>query len=472
MPSKAKKKEGPAPAERFQLAVESAPNGIVMTGPDGEIVLVNRKAEELFGYSSAELMGQTVDALVPASARRRHQSHRSKYMAHPEARPMGGNRELFGCRKDGSTFPVEVGLTPVQTDEGQFILGVIVDITERKRAEAAMRRQALVLQNVHDAVFLVDGEHKIQTWNQGAEQVYGYELGEIVGREVSELFPKHDRKRIIGRILSRTSRSGKYETVARCRHRDGHAITVSLRTSSLPAGENGPDEGIVFCVNDITHQKELESQILEVSENEQRRIGQDIHDDLCQQLAGIGCLAKALEQQLDRGDADATRGLSEIGRMVAEANTRAREIARGLVPAVLESQGLDGALEKLAERTQRVYGVACEFENSVDLSRLQGRSAVQLYRIAQEAVSNSVRHGDATRIYLSVQMKAGDLVLSIKDDGIGMAAATARPTGMGLHTMARRAQLLGGELDVHSTARQGTEIRCIISFPGNLFDTE
>jgi PAS domain S-box-containing protein len=126
--------------ERFRLVVESTPNAFVMVDAQGRIVLVNSQAERMFGYRREEMIGQPVELLVPERARALHVAQRASYLAQPQARPMGAGRDLYARRKDGTEFPVEIGLTPVQTSEGLLILGAVVDITERKKAEAALRQ--------------------------------------------------------------------------------------------------------------------------------------------------------------------------------------------------------------------------------------------------------------------------------------------------------------------------------------------
>jgi len=129
--------------ERFCMAVESAPNAMVMVDQAGRIVLVNAQTEKLFGYSREELLGETVEILVPERSRSRHPEYRSAFFAQPAARAMGAVQDLFGKRKDGSEVPIEIGLNPIQSSQGFFVLSAIVDITERKRTEAVLREQTL-----------------------------------------------------------------------------------------------------------------------------------------------------------------------------------------------------------------------------------------------------------------------------------------------------------------------------------------
>jgi len=129
-------------AERFGLAVESAPNAMVMMDRQGKIVLANSPAVKMFGYSREELLGQSIEVLVPERYRDRHPAYRMEFSARPQARPMGAGRDLYAVRKDGTEFPVEIGLTPIETDRGPFVLSAIVDISERKRAEEKIQRLA------------------------------------------------------------------------------------------------------------------------------------------------------------------------------------------------------------------------------------------------------------------------------------------------------------------------------------------
>src|SRR5438477_552520 len=126
--------------DRFRAAVESAPNGMVMVDRAGKIVLVNREIERLFGYGREELLGHPIERLVPHRLRERHPGLRTTFFEHPQTRAMGAGRDLFGVRKDGVEFAVEIGLNPIETDEGLFVLASVVDITERKRAETELRR--------------------------------------------------------------------------------------------------------------------------------------------------------------------------------------------------------------------------------------------------------------------------------------------------------------------------------------------
>src|SRR4029453_13151974 len=148
--------------QRFQLVVEAAPSGFVMVDQAGRMVLVNSQTEKMFGYTRDELLGHPVEMLVPERLRKQHAQYRAGFFANPKARAMGVGRDLFGQRKDGSEFPVEIGLNPIKTSEGCFVLGAIVDITQRQQAEERFRRavesavQGKVIIDQHGRALVVD----------------------------------------------------------------------------------------------------------------------------------------------------------------------------------------------------------------------------------------------------------------------------------------------------------------------------
>ncbi len=460
----------------FQRVLEAAPNGIVAADFRGSIVLVNKTAEELFGYSRIEFLQLKIEDLVPENLRKGHLGHRQQYAKAATTRAMGQGRDLYAVRKDGKEFPVEIGITPVDTPEGKLIVSSIVDITERKNAEdkltayatelqhsnQALQKQAEILANIHDAVFMVRSDGILLSWNRGAETIYGYSSEEVIGKSAEMLLPKEDSGRC-GRIMKTVAEHQKTEETVWCVTKSGKRIAVAVRATQTQGEDHS---GAVICAHDITEQKRLEEQVLHASEKEQRRIGQDIHDDLCQQLASIGCLTKVLEQRLRNVYEEGAEHLSQIGDMVSQANVRAREIAKGLVPAVLETEGLIGALEDLASSTEQIYApVKCRLRASKRIKLGSLEEMVQLFRIAQEAVNNAVKHAAPALITIHLFEEGSNVRLRIHDDGHGMQDSTNIQSGLGLLTMAHRARALGGEFEIRTTEENGTTVECLVHFP-------
>ena len=179
---------------RFRATVESAPTAMVMTDAAGLILLVNAETEKLFGYQREELLGREVEVLVPERYRVQHPHLRARFLTSPEARRMGAGRDLFGLRKDGSEFPVEIGLNPLETDEGPLVLAAIVDITERKQAEEELRIAAITFQT-QEGIMITDRSAKIERVNRAFTRLTGYSADEVIGRTPALLKSgRHDQR--------------------------------------------------------------------------------------------------------------------------------------------------------------------------------------------------------------------------------------------------------------------------------------
>jgi signal transduction histidine kinase len=206
---------------------------------------------------------------------------------------------------------------------------------------------------------------------------------------------------------------------------------------------------------------EAQQGLLEISEREQRRIGQDLHDGLGQCLAGIELMSQVLEQNLatKKLKAEATRA-GDIAKHVRDAISQARFLARGLSPVVLESEGLMSSLKELSDSTEKIFRVPCEFHCDKPVLIEDNAVATHLYRIAQEAVSNAIKHGRAKRVQIHLKSNNDRLLLLVKDDGVGLPKVLPENRGMGLRIMQYRAGMIGGTLIVQREPSGGTSVTC------------
>ena len=253
--------------EKFRRLLETAPDAMVIVDARGEIVLVNGQTEMTFGYTRQELIGKRVELLVPHRLRNRHADHRRAYSADPHTHPMGVWRELHGLRKDGSEFPIEVALSPVQTEQGTLVSSTIRDITDRQRAQREASHFAAVIESSHDAIIGQDLDGNVTSWNRGAERLYGYTEAQMLGKSISSLVPpSHDDE--LPEMLRRVrlgERIDAYETI-RAR-KDGTQVDVSLTVSPI-CGPDGTVVGASTIGRDISARLRYQEQLRVLSEHD------------------------------------------------------------------------------------------------------------------------------------------------------------------------------------------------------------
>ena len=276
----------PASEEGLPALLELCPDAMVIVGCDGAVVLLNAQTERLFGYRRSELVGQRIELLVPERFRERHGIHRDRYSADPHTRPMGAGFELYGRRKDGSEFPVEISLSPLQTESRRLVASAIRDITARKQAEEDASHYAAVVESSHDAIVGKDLDGIITSWNGGAERLYGYRSGEARGKSISILVPAgHDDE--LPELLIR-ARAGErvddYETV-RVR-KDGTLVDVSLTVSPIRS-RDGTVVGASTIARDISARLRYQEQLQFLAEHDsltgarnRRRFERDLSDQV------------------------------------------------------------------------------------------------------------------------------------------------------------------------------------------------
>ncbi len=264
--------------------LEALPDAIVAVDREGVIVQLNSQTQALFGYERDELIGQRIEILVPESYRREHHHHRENFAKTPKARRMGANIDLYGRRRDGSEFPVEISLSPVSTEKGTFVLSAIRDIGARKRMEEELRRAneelyqrtveqlgeyrsrlALIIDSSEDAIIGQDLDGIITSWNKGAERIYGYSPEEVIGKNISLLVPPDEAANGLpdesSEILEKIARGEGIEHRESVRvTKDGRRLDVSISVSPLRDAK-GDVIGASAIARDITDQKRTETQL-------------------------------------------------------------------------------------------------------------------------------------------------------------------------------------------------------------------
>jgi signal transduction histidine kinase len=224
--------------------------------------------------------------------------------------------------------------------------------------------------------------------------------------------------------------------------------------------ENRVQQRTIALTQEMAERERLEKEILQVSEREQRRIGRDLHDGLCQHLTGTALAGRVLEEKLAARLLPEARDASNIVGLVEDGITLARNLARGISPVEMEAEGLTAAFQVMAVNITSLTKVRCVFESDSRVLVRDASTATHLYRIAQEAVSNAIRHGKAGRIDISLANRNGGITLAVEDDGAGLPDTWQTNQGLGTRIMAHRAAMIGAEFSIEPNPTGGTLVRC------------
>ena len=356
----------------------------------------------------------------------------------------------------------------------QFVPEVVKHVLEQidteRRLEAA-EEQVNLIQNVVEqgfsAVLIADAnlpDPTILYINPSFAKFTGFQSSQVVGKRLSALSPLNAVRR--GLQQAALERERFLEEIS------PYATSEGERWAEWRIGpvkdKAGRTTHWLVILRDITERKRLEKEILEINDRVQGRIGQDLHDGLCQQLAGIELMSQVLEQKLaSRSKADAAR-IGEIAGHVRDAISQTRLLARGLSPITLEFEGLMSGLQELASNTEKIFRVACVFQCDTPVLLPDQTIATHLFRIAQEAVSNAIRHGKAKRIVIKLARRACDWCSRSRTTALGFPQLPPSQKGMGLRIMQSRSALIGGVLAVENNPAGGVTVTCSVAFPGSV----
>ena len=438
----------------------SALDAIILLSADGRIVRFNPAAERMFGWPADRVAGQPITVLVPQRLRlairqdlRRAAIHGCVHIASLPPR--------MAMRADGTEFPVEASFARTGDGAGASTVAFIRDVSERVEALQGMVENWRALTDFFDAAPLgllwlrPDGE--VERVNDAELEILARPRAEVLGHRLDDF---HVEGAGIGELLrgvaaGETLRNLRFQV----RRPDG-----SLRHVLIDANGSWRQRSLTHCrfyVRDITPRVDLEREVLAIAEREQERIGHELHDDLCQQLTALEFLSESLAGRVAGTNPRVTRGLREISSLLRSASRQTREIARGLSQqAVFHRGGLAAALQDFAQRIRKVYHCRCRFTNGTNVVIADPVVCTNLFRIAQESVTNALRHGRATRIDLALREAGGDLVLEVGNNGRPL---REKPSdGMGLRIMRYRAGVVGGRLELVSRPR-GLAVICTVT---------
>jgi PAS domain S-box-containing protein len=344
------------------------------------------------------------------------------------------------------------------------LMGICVDVDERKRVEAALEHSRRSLEALAAAapiwMVLTDADGIIEFLNRPLAQ-RGIDAAVAVGQPVTMLAADPEEALRIDAIRQSIVRAGQPQMHTMLL-RDGRAIAAWAN----PLVENGKVVGIAAVILDVSERRNRERDLLDAVTAEQRRFAHDLHDGLGQELTGIALLLKTLSRRAAAEAPTLVAGLEEVLDYANGAIATSRAVARGVSPVGREHGGLEEALHQLAMRVERQGGPALDYRASGrDGGELDPLLADNLYRIAQEAITNALRHSGATHVTLRLERTLTRLRLAVEDDGGGIPAGADERGGLGLRIMRARAELVGARLVVSGLAPHGTRVECTRDWP-------
>ena len=476
---------------RFRDLLESTPDAIVMVNVTGRIVLVNSQAERVFGYPRSELLGQAVEVLLPHRYRGAHLGHRSGFFGQPRTRTMGAGLELHGLRKDGGEFPVEISLSPIDTEEGTMVMSAIRDITDRKRADQKFKD---LLEAAPDAMVIVNREGHIVLVNSQAVKLFGWSRDELLGQPIELLVPlrfsaRHPDHRRNFFAEPRTRSMGAGLELHGLR-KDGSEFPVEISLSPLDT-----EEGLFVssAIRDVTERKRIEQVLRDknlelenaalVKDRFLASMSHELRTPLNAIIGFTGTLLMKLpgplnaeqEKQLRIAQPGAKHLLSLINDLLDVAKLSANKVTLNLEPVDCKTliEEVSATLEMEARRKGLAFAVHTP---PVDVLLLTDRRA--LSQILINLVGNAIKFTQQGRVDVvlqDLQLPTGRAVqLRVQDTGPGIPLqeqprlfeAFSRVeradrrhhegTGLGLHLSRKLAEALGGTLGFDSTEGLGS----------------
>lgn len=429
----------------------------------GRYQLINGRFEELFGITTTHIQGLTDHDLFEKELADKFHQNDQKVLRRNEAIEF----EEVAPHADGPHTYISLKF-PYRDDIGNAIgtCGISTDITPRKTVEAALQRSEerfrQLADNVPECFWITDiTTMRVLYVNPAFEKIWQRPCKEIYENPEAWIEAIHpdDRNRI-GKSFSENAAAGNFKEEYRIVLPNGDIRWIADRGFPVQ-NERGEIYRVAGIAQDITQRRLLEQQVVEISNHERQRISRELHDSLGQQLTGLGYLAKSLTNRLSQTESPEAEKAELILDGIQESIAEVRNIVRGLTPVAIDSYGLKAALQDLAATTSRYSNIACELDYPDEVAIDDNAVATQLYRIAQEATNNAIKHAGASSISIRLRANDGSICLEISDDG-QKSSDCDDGLGLGLHTMEYRSKLIGAEFRFNQT-NHGTTVTCILS---------
>lgn len=451
----------------FPLIFENSVEGILVSNEEGKIIKANPSCLATFGYSAKELLGQSVEVLIPADLRTQHVRNRLAFNGAAKSRRMASDLEISGLHKSGKTIPLEISLSHAPSEVGNLTICFIVDISNRVVLKTQLKNERQLIRQYLDvtkSIFLVLGKNEqIVAINRQGAKLLGLSENELKGKNWFDEFIPQDERESVRNIFASMMRNeiGITHTNENSVIGKGGEERLIQWHNTLLKDESGQPEATLSSGVDVTEKRALEREKTEAlvtgQENERRRLAQELHDGLGQSISAIGLNLNALEPELKSFNEKFKKIYEEVKAKLNETIEEVRSISRNLTPKILEDFGLERALEHLCETIDKSTMVKLNLSFHGDLSKADNVQALGIYRIIQELVNNALRHANPGNVEVHVTRGESEWIILVEDDGHGF-NTSEKPKGMGLSNVRSRAEMLRGNLHIDSHERSGTTV--------------
>lgn len=488
--------------QRYKTLLETIPYGIEEIDRAGCITFANKSLHKIYGYPEGQLIGKKIYDLSALETDRDKLCQRFAAMTKEQLLPIP--YETRSRTEDGRIIDLQVNWNYKREDSGKAtgFIAVVTDISDRKRAEEALKKSEerfrSFMETARDLMYMTDKAGYFTYVNKSMARTLGYSKRELVGMHITGILSKQDLKffkpkreelRVKGQISLETvwiAKNGKtihgeltvvgiyddkgvfsgsravFHDITDRKHAEDEILElnrelekrVTRRTVRLIKAHRQ-------LLQEVEERKSLEKEILGISEREKRLVGQELHDSIGQQFAGIAFMTKVLEQRLAEKDPEEAKKAAQIAQLVNDAMEQARGLAKGLHPVDLNSGNLSSALEELAITTGKLFNVHCDLKCDRPYQEYSAETAVHIYRIVQEAITNAVKHGNAKNIHIGLARATNKSVLTVKSDGRDFPHLSRGNSGMGLHIIDHRVEMIGGSKDIRQGEQNGTILTCV-----------
>lgn len=443
-----------------KIVTESMRDGYFEVDLEGNILFANKSFARILGYFRKELMGMNCRHYMDRESANRASGAFKKVLK--TGNPSKSD-EWNVIAKNETKRTVEASLSLLRNNNAEPIgyRGIMRDVTKRKKIMEALQESEdqyrTLFEESMDAVFITTTEGEILDVNHSFCDLFGYTKDEVGKLKAWEFYPSRNARERLLREIEKKGFLKEHEI--KLRKKNG-TLFDGLANLTLRYSRDGKHIGYHGLVRDITEQNKMQKQIMEASDSERQKIGRELHDELGQLLTGIAFKSKSLEKYLKSRSLPEVKDAERLTLLVNQTINQIRCISKGLVPIDLEMGGLQTALNDISANAIQTCGASCRLHINCRTDNLKHTIATQLYYIAKEAITNVIKHSRAKNIEISLTRDKEGIVLSVKDDGIGIIDSTRFRAGIGIQIMKYRARLIDATLDIYQNPDSGTIVIC------------